>query len=170
MISINLSHTAEYALRAMSWLALLPAGKAVTAHELSDATFVPVHYLLKIMRQMVSAGLVTSAKGHGGGFALAKPAKRISYMNILAVVGYDAHPNQCVFGWGKCNSANPCPMHDSWSAINQEFQEWAEKTTLAQIREGTTEMLPMPPAAARRARKSALEKGVSRGRKAAEEK
>ncbi len=167
MISINLTHTAEYALRAMSWLALLPPGQAVTARELSEATFVPVHYLLKIMRQMVSAGLVASAKGHGGGFSLAKPPKRISFMNILSEVGYNSQPNQCVFGWGRCSSSNPCPMHDSWSIINSDFSTWAESTTLASIRLGADAALPKPPAAASKARKSALEKGVSRGRRAA---
>ena len=97
-ISLALSKTAEYALRAMSQLALAPADTPVRAVELSRDTVVPLPYLLKIMRQLVAAGLVHSTKGHGGGFRLAKRLDRISYLEILEVAGYGSVPDQCVFG------------------------------------------------------------------------
>jgi Rrf2 family transcriptional regulator, iron-sulfur cluster assembly transcription factor len=134
MLSLSLSSTAEYALRAMTMLALETREGAVNARDLSGKTRVPVHYLNKIMNRLVEAGLATSAKGHGGGFRLGKPASRISYLDILKVVGYNFESRQCVFGWEACRSDRPCPMHESWSVANDNFVEWAKRTTLASLR------------------------------------
>jgi Rrf2 family iron-sulfur cluster assembly transcriptional regulator len=131
MISITLTHTAEYALRAMSSLALRGEEAPMRANELSESTAVPLAYLWKIMRRMVAAGLVVSAKGHGGGFRLARRPEAISYMDILEVVGYDAKAGSCVFGWGQCRNDKPCPMHHTWSKLNESFVGWARTTTLA---------------------------------------
>jgi Rrf2 family protein len=133
MISLSLSNTAEYALRAMTQLALSPDGKALGASELSASTGVPVHYLSKIMRKLVESGLAASSKGHGGGFRLARPAKRISYMDILKVSGYESRASECVFGWGECLDERPCPMHLSWSSLNERFVAWARTTTLDSV-------------------------------------
>src|SRR5690606_3193252 len=59
MLSLSLSNTAEYALRAMTMLALEAGGGAINARDLSGKTRVPVHYLNKIMNRLVEAGLVT---------------------------------------------------------------------------------------------------------------
>ncbi len=134
MISLTLTHTAEYALRAMTQLALAPAGASVGAGELSEKTGVPVHYLSKIMRRMVAAGLVDSAKGHGGGFRISKPLGSISYLDILEVAGYETEKSDCVFGWGACRSDKPCPMHHSWTTLNEGFVAWARSTTLAAVK------------------------------------
>jgi Rrf2 family iron-sulfur cluster assembly transcriptional regulator len=135
MIRFSLTSTAEYALRAMAQLALAPQGETVMAGPLAEKTGVPLHYLRKIMRKLVSAGLVESSKGHGGGFRLSKPAERICFMDVLEVTGYESQPNQCVFGWGECRSDKPCPMHRSWSDLNEEFVSWAKGTTLASLSE-----------------------------------
>jgi Rrf2 family protein len=134
MLSLSLSSTAEYALRAMTMLALEAKGGAVNARDLSAKTRVPVHYLNKIMKRLVTEGLAASAKGHGGGFRLGKPASRISYLDILRVMGYDFESRQCVFGWEACRSDRPCPMHDSCSRANEGFIAWARQTTLASLR------------------------------------
>lgn len=134
MLSLSLSNTAEYALRAMTMLALEAGGGAINARDLSGKTRVPVHYLNKIMNRLVEAGLVTSAKGHGGGFRLGRTPSRISYLDILKVMGYNFETRQCVFGWEACRNDRPCPMHESWSKANDNFVAWARETTLASLR------------------------------------
>jgi Rrf2 family iron-sulfur cluster assembly transcriptional regulator len=131
MISLSLTQTAEYALRAMSGLALEPQGAPVRANDLARRTGVPLPYLWKVMRRLVEAGLVHSAKGHGGGFRLARPASAITYMDILGVTGYDAKAGTCVFGWGQCRGDRPCPMHSAWTRLNESFVAWARSSTLA---------------------------------------
>ena len=128
-----LPQTAEYALRAMAWLATLPAGEQVRAVDLSVTTGIPTHYLSKVLRRLVLAGLLNSQKGQGGGFSLARPASEIAFLDILTAV--DAYPVQgrCAFGWGDCEVNNPCPLHPAWSRLSELLQEWASESTLAEV-------------------------------------
>ncbi|MEO6096080.1 MAG: Rrf2 family transcriptional regulator [Fibrobacteria bacterium] len=133
MISLKLTSTSEYALRAMSLISFLPKSQSLRAVAIAEKTRVPLHYLQKILRKLVKAGLVVSIKGHGGGFRLSRPPGRITYGTILEAMGYEKGLSDCVFGWGRCRESRPCPMHGSWSQLNRQFVAWAEDTTLAHI-------------------------------------
>jgi len=128
-----LSQTAEYALRAMAWLATVPDGEPVRAVDLSRATGIPAHYLSKVLRRLVLAGLLESQKGQGGGFSLPRAPAEIAFIDILSAI--DAYPTQgrCAFGWGECDAADPCPLHHSWSHLNEQIRDWAAGTSLEEI-------------------------------------
>jgi Rrf2 family protein len=130
-----LSQTAEYALRSMAWLATAPKGEPVRASDLSVATGIPNHYLPKVLRRLVVANLLKSQKGQGGGFCLARAPEKIAFIEILSAV--DAYPTEehCAFGWGQCDSEDPCPLHHSWSQLKDQIREWAAGTSLDEILE-----------------------------------
>lgn len=130
-----ISQTAEYAIRAMSALAILPEGKKIRAADLGQATGIPAPYLSKILRRLVLAGLLISQKGQGGGFLLARPPAEIPFMEILDAV--DAFPTEgrCAFGWGNCDQLHPCPLHGSWSRLNKHLRDWANDSNLAEVAE-----------------------------------
>ncbi len=128
-----LSQTSEYALRAMAWLATAPKGKPVRAADLSRATGIPTYYVSKVLRRLVLADLLESQKGQGGGFSLSRAPREISFINILSAV--DAFPTQgrCAFGWGQCDTTDPCPLHNSWSQLDDRIRDWASGTSLEEI-------------------------------------
>ena len=128
-----LSQTAEYALRAMAWLATAPGGEPVCAVDLSSATGIPTHYLSKVLRRLVLAGLLESQKGQGGGFSLSRAPRDIPFIEILSAL--DAYPTQgrCAFGWGECDPTDPCPLHNSWSQLGDQICAWASNTNLEEI-------------------------------------
>lgn len=130
---MELTQTAEYALRAMTYLAALPADRPARAREMTSSTRIPPSYLSKILRRLVEAGLLLSQKGHGGGFQLARRPERIRFVDILDAVDYGTDPNRCAFGWGECAGDHPCPLHDAWSAMKSSFRAWAAETTLADL-------------------------------------
>lgn len=125
-----LPQTAEYALRAMAHLAMVERKIPYPATSLSKETGIPVHYLSKILRRMVSAKLLEARKGPGGGFVLARPLGKIRFIDILNAVDYEPDPDSCAFGWGDCDTSNACPLHASWSKLKEEFHRWARKNTL----------------------------------------
>lgn len=134
MLSVKLSQTAEYALRAMSTLALIPDKSVMTAVKLSTHTNIPQHYLSKIMKILVNAKLAQSIKGHGGGFRITKPLKEIRFIDILSACGWGHEPDKCVLGDIRCNAKNPCILHNAWANLNERFKNWAQYKTLQQIR------------------------------------
>lgn len=128
-----LNQTAEYALRAMSCLAMQPDQGPINSTDLSRLSQIPGSYLSKVMRRLVLAGLVDSQRGKGGGFLLARPPSQIRFIDILQAVDYDAEIGKCAFGIGACNPVDPCPLHDSWSDMVSRFQGWAKDTSLEVI-------------------------------------
>jgi Rrf2 family transcriptional regulator, iron-sulfur cluster assembly transcription factor len=128
-----LTTTAEYALRALAELANGGPAEAVTAADLSLRTGVPEAYLSKVLRRLVSHGLLHGTKGHGGGFMLARPARRIRFLEVLEAVDSMPATNRCIFGRPTCSSAEPCPLHPAWSRMKEAFVSWASTTTLAEV-------------------------------------
>jgi Rrf2 family protein len=129
-----LSQTAEYALRATSWMAVNAPDEPVRAKDLSLATGIPEHYLAKILRRLVLGGVLESRKGQGGGFAFTRSLAQIRFRDVLAAVDVAPTPDRCAFGWGTCDAQRPCPLHPVWTRMADEFATWASSTTLAEVR------------------------------------
>ena len=83
---MRLTHLADYAVVLMTAAARRAAGARLSATELSGETGVPLPTAQKLMGQLAGAGLLTSVRGAGGGFALARPAADISLADIVEAV------------------------------------------------------------------------------------
>ena len=83
---MRLSHLADYAVVLMTAAARRPAGERLSATELAADTGVPLPTTQKLMGQLAASGLLSSARGASGGFALARPAAEISLADIVEAV------------------------------------------------------------------------------------
>ena len=83
---MRLSHLADYAVVLMTAAARREAGARLSATELSEDTGVPLPTTQKLMGQLAASGLLTSSRGAGGGFVLARPAAEISLADIVEAV------------------------------------------------------------------------------------
>src|SRR6476646_2811289 len=80
---MRLSHLADYAVVLMTAAARRPAGARLSATELARETGVPLPTAQKLMGQLAACGLLSSARGVSGGFALSRPATEISLADIV---------------------------------------------------------------------------------------
>src|SRR5256885_3427840 len=83
---MRLSHLADYAVVLMTAAARRPAAARLSATELSADTGVPLPTAQKLMGQLAACGLLSSVRGAAGGFALARPANKISLADIVEAV------------------------------------------------------------------------------------
>src|SRR3989338_5751846 len=105
---MNLPQTAEYALRVMAQLSLLPPKETMRVSDLSKKVRIPVPFLSKFVRRLAKRGLVSARRGCGGGVRVARPPREIRYLDILEAAGYKFEVKRCVFGWGRnCGGNNP---------------------------------------------------------------
>jgi len=117
----------------MIFLASLPPpGKAQSA-AIARATDVPASFLSKVMQRLVSAGLVTSSRGAGGGFGLAVPRDRITLLDILETMEGETRLNLCLADGPFCNRRSRCPAHPVW--------EEAQGVLVAVLRQASLEKL-----------------------------
>lgn len=129
-----LSRSAEYALRAMASLARsAERDEKVRASDLAPRIGVPLPYLSKILNRLTVAGLLTSQKGHGGGFILAKSPAKIRFVDVLRAVDFSPRTDHCLFGWDQCDVLDPCPLHHEWTRLKESFEAWARTRTLADV-------------------------------------
>jgi Rrf2 family protein len=127
------SNACAYAIRALSRLAAIRPDGYVLLDELCAGGDLPRHFVAKILQDLVRQGLLISAKGRGGGFALARPADQITIYDIVELIdGADAL-KQCIVGMEKCDDNQPCPQHDHWKALRGQIYDFLAGTTLAQM-------------------------------------
>ena len=83
---MRLSHLADYAVVLMTAAARRGTGARLSATELASETGVPLPTTQKLMGQLAGCGLLSSARGAAGGFALTRPADEISLADIVEAV------------------------------------------------------------------------------------
>ena len=83
---MRLTHLADYAVVIMTAAARREAGARLSASELAQDTGVPLPTTQKLMGRLAAEGLLTSARGAAGGFALARPAGEITLADIVEAV------------------------------------------------------------------------------------
>jgi Rrf2 family transcriptional regulator, iron-sulfur cluster assembly transcription factor len=113
-MSIIFSRQCEYALQAVSYLALQPAGKKTPIRELSRKLKIPYHFLAKILQDLTYKKLLVSQKGPSGGFALALSSDKITLFHIVEAIDGSGFANKCVMGFPECSSKSPCAIHKHW--------------------------------------------------------
>jgi Rrf2 family transcriptional regulator, iron-sulfur cluster assembly transcription factor len=133
MIFSNTTEYAEYAIRGLAELAGRSSGKSMLLDQLVTGTNLPRDFLAKIFQKLVRARLLTSAKGRGGGFMLARPAHAITLMDIVEAIEGPKPLDGCVVGLERCNDDMPCPQHDLYKPIRQRLKDYMNTTTLADL-------------------------------------
>jgi Rrf2 family transcriptional regulator, nitric oxide-sensitive transcriptional repressor len=125
-----LSLTAEYALRAVVFLAAHP-GTVARADAISQATGVPLGYLTKIMQGLARTGLTSSYRGPHGGFILVRTPADITLLDVVrAVDGAGRTP-------GQSPASDRLPRLDQLArrlcAARDQLDQNYQATTIAQL-------------------------------------
>ena len=123
----------EYAIRGLSELAARGDSGTVLLDDLIVGTGIPRDFLAKIFQKLVRAGILRSAKGRGGGFALARPQHRITLMHVLEAIEGPQKIDACIVGLERCNDQMPCSQHDLFKPIRQRLHDYLRTTTLADM-------------------------------------
>jgi len=83
---LMLSQKARYALRALLHLVEHGGSRTIQVGEMAEMQMIPRKYLEFIMVDLKKAGLVTSRRGPGGGYVLARPANEISFVEVIRAI------------------------------------------------------------------------------------
>ena len=137
-----LSNTADYALRAVIVLAAPPRESRATdlreraalrADEIAEAIGAPRNYVAKTLNALVKAGIVSSARGPGGGFTLAESPRTLTVARIVDLFDRPRRTSMCLLGAAPCDPASPCTAHPRWSQITAARREPLTTTTIADL-------------------------------------
>jgi Rrf2 family protein len=128
---------ADYAIRAMAELAVLPPVERRAVSAVAVSADIPVKFLEAIFGDLVKASLVTSKRGAGGGYALARATEEISIADIvravdgpLAAVGGRA-PEQTTY------VGPSAALTSVWIALRAAMRDVLEATSLHDVVTGS---------------------------------
>jgi Rrf2 family protein len=128
-----ISKTGIHAIKALALLADLPAGAHAGAGAVAQAIGAPQNYLGKMLQALAHAGLVSSQKGLGGGFCLARPAREIRLLDVLEPIEHITRKSGCLMGRAQCSDEAPCALHARWARVREEYLKLLTETTIAEV-------------------------------------
>jgi Rrf2 family protein len=124
-----ISQTAEYALRAIVYLAD-QQGEPHTTAQIAEAAAIPAGYLAKVMQSLGRARLVHSQRGLRGGFVLTRAATEISLLDVVNAVDPIRRFHECPLGV-PTHREGLCPLHRCLDEAGQALEQKLGSTTVA---------------------------------------
>lgn len=127
-----LNRTAEYAMRALVYLARHPQDWPLTRFQIAQGSQVPPRYLSSILASLVRAGVLRAARGKSGGFRLVRPAQETSLLEVLSPFD-QVSVHGCPFGDSHCNDDDPCLARKQWKLVIELQESFLSKTSLYDV-------------------------------------
>lgn len=136
---MRISARAEYAVRAVLELAVRQGddpATPVTAETVAVQQNIPHKFLEGILGDLRRAGLVTSRRGGGGGYTLARPPARITVADVIRAVD---GPIVSVRGERPTDltyTGSAAPLLPLWIALRANVRRVLEGVTVADLADG----------------------------------
>lgn len=129
---MKLTTKGRYAVTALVDLALIGEDRPVSLGEISQRQGISLSYLEQLFARLRRSKVVSSVRGPGGGYRLARKPEFITVATIIGAVDELIDMSQC-HGHANCRAGEPCLTHDLWMDINQEIKNYLEQITLADL-------------------------------------
>jgi len=95
---MQLSRKADYALRAVAYVAQLKKTELASIGRIAKARGIPREFLAKILKELTRAGILVSFQGVTGGYRLARAPKDVSFLDVIEAMEGPVAVNLCVDG------------------------------------------------------------------------
>jgi len=138
---VRISAKTDYAIRAAAELAAAGmnpgAGPWVKTESVSNAQDIPLPFLLNILAELRTAGLVRSRRGVDGGYQLAREASAITVADIIRAVDgplaniAGSRPEDLDYNGAAAG------LRDTWVALRATMRSVLEGVSLADLASGT---------------------------------
>ncbi len=138
---MQLSQTAEYALRAIVWLAQ-HAGDAQTNQQIAAGCKMPAGYLAKVLQPLARAELITSQRGLGGGYVLARSPDSLSLIEVINAVEPVQRIRSCPLKLSS-HAGRLCALHQTLDDAMAEVERALTDRTIGQLLAMTTGVKPL---------------------------
>lgn len=120
----------DYAIRIVDFMAKNDG--RFDAKAISEKTYVPQTFAMKILRKLENAGIVNSYKGTKGGYELGRSPSELSLYDVVEAVEDTYMFSRCLDGHYNCNRAEnglPCNYRIAFARISDIVCDELKKLT-----------------------------------------
>lgn len=129
---MRLTTKGRFAVTAMMDLAMRGGSGPVTLAEISGRQRISLSYLEQLFGKLRRHELVSSVRGPGGGYRLARRTEEMSVADIILAVDEPIDATQCA-GKENCQDDHKCLTHDLWASLNAHIFDYLRAVTLAEL-------------------------------------
>ncbi|MCZ6599088.1 MAG: Rrf2 family transcriptional regulator [Planctomycetota bacterium] len=143
---LQLTKRTEYGLIALVHL-VDRSGEFVSVREICERYPVPRRLVAEVLKDLLHANLVDSQRGAAGGYALARPADRITLADVVSVLEGRPSLTECeslaTYEAGSCGVEPLCPIRSPIHRVRIGIWNLFEGTSLLDLAHGPA-TVPMP--------------------------
>jgi len=129
---LRIAKLTDYATGLMVQLSQSPQ-RRVSAQQLATELGLPQPTVATLLKQLGRAGLVTSTRGAGGGYSLARAPGTISVADVVAAVEGPPALTECARADGHCELERDCATRQHWRTLNRAVQAVLAGMSLADM-------------------------------------
>jgi Rrf2 family protein len=129
---MTIAKSTRYALYAAAEMALAGDG-LVTVAGVANRYGIPESALAKVFQQLVRSSLASGTRGIGGGYRLARPASKITVLDVLHAFERPRATGACLLHDGPgetCPRSSACRLHWLFSEVDEIVRCTYESVTL----------------------------------------
>ncbi|MCU0505836.1 MAG: Rrf2 family transcriptional regulator [Chloroflexi bacterium] len=131
---LQLTRRSDYAIRASIVLALEAPGRSyLPAPRIAERMRIPPSVIPQVLGDLSRAGIVETAAGKNGGYRLVRPAVLLPVLDVIEAVEGPSRAGRCSLGDRGCDGADPCALHETWTAAQTAFIDVLAGTSLADL-------------------------------------
>jgi Rrf2 family protein len=130
---MQITRQADYALRAMLYLAKMSENQKAATSQIAEEQRIPPSFLAKIVSQLSIAGLIHTSRGARGGVSLSRPSNEISVLEVIEAIDGPISLNACTFSQSDCPFGSECPLRPIWCDSQDELIERLRNTNFQQL-------------------------------------
>jgi Rrf2 family iron-sulfur cluster assembly transcriptional regulator len=129
---MRLTTKGRYAVTAMMDLALHQGQGPTALADIAQRQGISLSYLEQLFAKLRRRGLVSSVRGPGGGYNLARQASEIPVAEVIAAVDESVDTTRCG-GAGNCQDGGPCLTHELWNDLSNRIHAYLNDITLQNL-------------------------------------
>ena len=129
---MRLTTKGRYAVTAMLDLSIHSSQGPVNLTEISQRQAISLSYLEQLFAKLRQRKLVSSVRGPGGGYRLARPEKEIHVAEIIDAVSESLDTTRCQ-GKGDCQQGETCLTHHLWQDLSDQIHNFLSNISLADL-------------------------------------
>lgn len=130
---MQITRQADYALRAMLYLARLEPNQRAATSQIAEEMEIPPSFLAKIISQLSISGLIHTARGARGGVSLARKPEDINLLDVVEAIDGPISLNECVQDPSVCSFGDNCPLHEVWCEAKADLVHKLEESTFDKL-------------------------------------
>ena len=129
---MRLTTKGRYAVTAMLDLALHAERGPISLADISKRQDISLSYLEQLFSRLRQSGLVSSVRGPGGGYRLARPTAEICVAEIIDAVNESVDATSCG-GNSDCSAGEQCLTHYLWTDLSHQIHGFLNGISLADM-------------------------------------